>query len=217
MKIREPHAVGKMYLHNELARGIKHMSKRSVLCIWRESIVPPPGSRNSSWNPVCQTCLMHANSSLGAKPGLAEKEHLISSPPFRAGRTAVIIHGISKAPAVLTLLPDGGCINAESVLSFLCPSTESRKLGNWAPPTQLWEHRALLFTFSVPYWFIRHVFLATHIQTSYSNTGTLLSRENLKSEIKTTLLETWAELNFPAWKLDEYAHIHVFHFCSGYL
>lgn len=73
---------------------------------------------------------MHTSSSLRAEPGLAEKEHLIQSPPLRAGRTAVIIHRILNAPVTLTLLPDGGCINAESVLSFLSPSKQSRKLGN---------------------------------------------------------------------------------------
>lgn len=52
--------------------------------------------------------LIHTSSGLGAELGLTEKEHLTSFALSKAGRTAVIIHRLSNAPPILTLLPDGG-------------------------------------------------------------------------------------------------------------
>lgn len=102
----------------------------------------------------------------------------------------------SPAPAALTLPPDGGCINAKSVLSFLFPSKQSRKLGNWAPTTQLWDHRALLFTSPVSDSYFFLTFFWQHIlQTSLVNIGNL-SRKIFKKGNKNKSVADmgWAEI-----------------------
>lgn len=159
---------GETYLHNELASGLNKVYGQGSVWLWRRSIVYLPESMNNSWNPVCHTCLMYASSGLGAEPGLSEKKHLISE----LAEQQWSFTG-SPAPA-LTLPPDGGCINAESVLSFLFPPKQSRKLGNWVPTTQFWDHRALLFTSPVSDSYLFFVLFQQNIpHTSLVNTGNL--------------------------------------------